>query len=126
MLHDHSVDLTGECHQDFTRVTGQLGTSVIITCVYPVVYTDHDKIFCVSVGSRCGTLVSMDRNATEAKRGRYSLVYNREERALRVTIDGLMENDTALYWCAARTVLKKPYKATRVTTVGEYLYNYTT
>ena len=90
--------------------------------MYPKNYTDHGKIFCVSMGSRCGTLVSTDRNATEAKRGRYSLVYNREERALKVTIDGLMENDTAMYWCAARTGLERPYKTSRVITVGEYFY----
>ncbi|KAL2086334.1 hypothetical protein ACEWY4_017393 [Coilia grayii] len=94
--------IPGECNRDFIRITGQLGASLNITCGYPEEYTNDSKVFCVTMGNACGTLVSLKADEEEAKRGRFSLVYDKEERTLRVSIDGLMENETALYWCGAR------------------------
>ncbi|XP_062388804.1 uncharacterized protein LOC134077299 [Sardina pilchardus] len=95
--------ISGECHQDSIRVTAQLGASVTLTCRYPEIYTNNNKSFCVHVGDSCRTLVSLEHTSIEARTGRYSLTYSREERDLSVTIDGLMKNDSAVYSCAART-----------------------
>ncbi|XP_062388818.1 uncharacterized protein LOC134077304 [Sardina pilchardus] len=95
--------ISGECHQDSIRVTAQLGAPVTITCRYPEIYTNNSKSFCIPEGNSCRTLVSLEHTSTEARIGRYSLTYSREERALNVTIDGLMKNDEAVYFCAVKT-----------------------
>lgn len=80
-------------------MTGAVGGSVNMSCRQPEEYDHRTKMFCKMVRDNCLSLFEVSTQSEVKKHGKFTLMYESEERMLTLNIDKLTEDATAVYLC---------------------------
>ncbi|XP_051781612.1 polymeric immunoglobulin receptor-like isoform X2 [Erpetoichthys calabaricus] len=84
------------------RVTGKIGSSVSIVCLYSDDYRDHKKYWCKETLFSCSTLVTTNHNSEKERK---SISDNKSSKEFTVIMNELKKEDEGLYQCGIERTL---------------------
>ncbi|KAL6482382.1 hypothetical protein MHYP_G00104620 [Metynnis hypsauchen] len=88
--------ISDPCCLGSKTVSGYLGETVTISCLYPEEFTRNTKFFYQQHSKYFSEVI----DTSETQRGRFSISDDRSSKVLSVRISDVREDDAGLYFCA--------------------------
>uniref|UniRef100_A0ABI7YZB6 Immunoglobulin V-set domain-containing protein n=1 Tax=Felis catus TaxID=9685 RepID=A0ABI7YZB6_FELCA len=77
--------------------------SVTLDCIFTLSYTYYVMSFFQQLSNGNMTeIINLNSARTNTRKGRYSVSHQKGNKALKLTITGLMSTDSGVYFCAVR------------------------